>query len=139
MTFASVRNTTLSMSAEEIHHIGLDQVQRDEAAMLEIARKLGFVDLKTLSAAIAVNPKLHAATREQILDSYRLALDQMAPKLPELFGVLPKASLIVEATPAYTEKQRPAATYEPGTIDGKRPGRVVVNTFDYPPHPLDRC
>jgi len=55
----------------------------------------------------------------------------MKAKLPELFGTLPKADLIVEATPAYTEKQRPAATYEPGSPDGKRPGRVVVNTYNF--------
>ena len=129
--FCIRRNTTLDMSADEIHKIGLEEVRHDEAAMLQIAKELGYLDLKSFGAAIGIDPKLHAATRQQILELYRSALNQMAPKLPELFGLLPKASLIVEATPAYTEKQRPSATYEPGTSDGKRPGRVVVNTFDY--------
>jgi uncharacterized protein (DUF885 family) len=77
------------------------------------------------------NPKLHATSKEQLLDLYRSYLEQMKSKLPGLFGTLPKARLIVEATPAYTQKQRPAATYEPGTPDGSRPGRVVVNTYDF--------
>ena len=129
-SFCIRRNTTLNMTADQIHQIGLDGVKRDEAEMLTIANKLGYKDLKSFNAAMQANPKLHAASKEQLLDSYRSNLDRMKARLPELFGTLPKAPLIVEATPAYTEKQRPAATYEPGTPDGKRPGRVVVNTYN---------
>ena len=130
-SFCIRRNTTLAMTADEIHQIGLDAVARDESAMLAIANKQGFSDLKSFNAAIQANPKLHATSKDQLLDLYRSDLDQMHARLPELFGTLPRASLIVEATPAYTERQRPAATYEPGTPDGKRPGRVVVNTFNF--------
>lgn len=125
------RNTTLTMSADQIHQIGLDEVKRDEAAMLVIAKNLGYNDLKSFNAAISANPKLHALSREQVLDVYRGYLNQMKAKLPEQFGTLPKSDLIVEATPSYTEKQRPPATYEPATVDGKHPGRVVVNTYNY--------
>jgi uncharacterized protein (DUF885 family) len=124
-------NTTLNMTADQIHRIGLDEVKRDEAAMLVIANKLGYKDLRSFNASIKANPGLHPSSKEQLLDTYRADLDQMKAKLPELFGTLPKASLIVEATPAYTEKQRPAATYEPGSPDGKRPGRVVVNSYNF--------
>ena len=129
-SFCIRRNTTLEMTAEEIHQIGLDAVGRDESAMLAIANKLGFSDLKSLNAAIRANAHLHATSKEQLLDLYRSDLEQIHARLTELFGPLPGASLIVEATPAYTERQRPPATYEPGTPDGKHPGRVVVNTFN---------
>jgi uncharacterized protein (DUF885 family) len=129
-SFCIRRNTTLEMTAEEIHQIGLDAVGRDESAMLAIANKLGFSDLKTFNAAIRANAQLHATSKEQLLDLYRSDLDQIHARLAELFEPLPRASLIVEATPAYTERQRPPATYEPGPPDGKRPGRVVVNTFN---------
>jgi uncharacterized protein (DUF885 family) len=52
----------------------------------------------------------------------------MRVKLPELFGVLPKAPLVIEAVPEYMEKQQAAAYYLAGTPDGKRPGTVFVNT-----------
>jgi uncharacterized protein (DUF885 family) len=130
------RNTTLKMSAEQIHQLGLDEVKRDEAAMLVIARNLGYNDLKSFNAAITANPQLHATSRERVLDAYRGYLNQMKAKLPEQFGTLPKSDLIVEATPSYTEKQRPPATYEPATADGKHPGRVVVNTYNYSQIPL---
>jgi uncharacterized protein (DUF885 family) len=135
-SFCIRRNTTLEMSADEVHNIGLNEVHRDEMAMLQIAKQLGYDDLKSFSVAMATDPSLHASTKEQVLELYRSALGRMAPKLPQLVGVLPKATLIVEATPAYTEKQRPGATYLPGSVDGKRPGRVVVNTFDYAHIPL---
>jgi uncharacterized protein (DUF885 family) len=129
--FCIRRNTTLDMTADQVHQIGLDEVKRTEAAMLVIAQRLGYSDLKSFNAAIDANPKLHAASREQLLEAYRRDLQQMKPKLPELFGKLPRAELIVEATPAYTEQQRPAATYEVGPVDGTRPGRLVVNTYNF--------
>lgn len=129
-SFCIRRNTTLAMTADEIHKVGLEAVARDERAMLAIANKLGFSDLKSFNASIQANAQLHASSKEQVLELYRSDLDQILARLTEIFGPLPGGALIVEATPAYTEKQRPAATYEPGTPDGKRPGRVVVNTFN---------
>jgi uncharacterized protein (DUF885 family) len=54
----------------------------------------------------------------------------MQPKLPSLFGTLPKAKLEVVAVPAYIEKDQAAAYYERPSLDGKRPGRVYVNTYN---------
>ncbi len=129
--FCIRRNTTVNLSAAEIHRIGEREVRRDEEAMTAIASKLGFRGVQDLDHAISDDPALHAKSAAAVLDAYRSSLDQMREQLPRLFGVLPKASLIVEATPSYTERQRPPATYEPGSPDGQRPGRVVVNTFDF--------
>ena len=54
----------------------------------------------------------------------------MKPKLPQLFGRLPKAPLIVEAMPSYVEKDQAAAFYQHGTPDGSRPGKVAINTYN---------
>jgi uncharacterized protein (DUF885 family) len=129
--FCIRRNTTLAVSADEIHRIGLEEVERDTAAMLVIARSLGYENAKSLNAAMKDDPRLHVTSAEQLFDVYRRDLTRMQEKLPALFRTLPKANLIVEATPAYVERQRPAATYEPGTPDGKRPGRVVVNAYNF--------
>ncbi len=125
------QSTTTDLTPAQIHQIGLDEVKRDEAEMLVIAQKLGFKDLVSLRASIAGNPKLHAQSREQILDLYRHDIDQMKAKLPDLFGRLPKAPLTVEAVPAFIEKDQAPAYYEHGTPDGKRPGTVFVNTYDF--------
>jgi uncharacterized protein (DUF885 family) len=130
-TWKVKQSTTMDKTPAEIHQIGIDQVKQNEAAMLAIAKSLGFSDLKAMNVAMKANPKLHPASREQVLDTYRGYLARMQPKLPELFGTLPKAGLEVVAIPAYMEKQQAPAYYEQGTPDGKRPGRVNVNTYDY--------
>lgn len=122
--------TTTNKTPEEIHQIGLDEVKRDEAEMLVIAKKLGYRDLKSFNAALKANPKDHAASREALLDAYRGYIAGMQPKLPSLFGTLPKAKLEVVPVPAYIEKDQALAYYERPSLDGKRPGRVYVNTYN---------
>ncbi len=125
------QNTTLNKSAAEIHQLGIDEVKRDEAEMLAIAQKLGFNDLKSFNVALKANPKERPASAQQMLDLCRGYIAQMQPKLPELFGRLPKAPVEVVAVPAYAEKDSAPAYYEHGTPDGRRPGRVNINTYDF--------
>jgi len=125
------QSTTTDKTADEIHNIGLAEVKRDEAAMLVIAKKMGFTDLKTFNAAIKTNPKLHPTSKQQLIDAYSSHINDMKAKLPQLFGTLPKAPLEVLPVPEYMEKEQAAAYYQPGTPDGKRPGRVYVNTYNF--------
>ena len=129
--FAVRRSTTLDKTPAEIHQIGLDEVKRDEAEMLAIAKKMGYADLKSFGAAIKADPKLHPASADALLAVYRGYIAQMQPKLPELFGTLPKAKLEVVAIPAYMAPNQPQAYYDQGTPDGKRPGRVDINTYNF--------
>ena len=124
------QSTTENKTPEEIHQIGLDEVKRDETEMLAIVKKLGFSDIKSFSAALKNNPKEHPASREALLETYKSYIALMQPKLPGLFGTLPKAKLEVVPVPAFIEKDQAAAYYNPGSLDGKRPGRVYVNTFN---------
>src|SRR5262249_5590201 len=78
--FCIRRNTTLELTAEQIHEIGREEVRRDEAEMLAIVRKLGFADRASFIAATATNPERHPASREHLLDAYRGYLSQMGPK-----------------------------------------------------------
>jgi uncharacterized protein (DUF885 family) len=125
------QSTTLNKTPAEIHQIGLDVVKRDEADMLVIVKKLGYPDMKSFSAALKANPKEHPASAEALIDVYKGYIAQMKPKLPELFGTLPKAPLEVVPVPAYMEKDQSAAYYDAGTPDGSRPGRVYVNTYNF--------
>ena len=124
------QSTTTSKTAAEIHQIGLDEVKRDETEMLAIIKKLGFADIKSFSTALKTNPKLHPASKDALLDAYKTYIAQMQPKLPDMFGTLPKAKVEVVAIPAYIEKDQAAAYYNQPSADGKRPGRVNVNTYN---------
>lgn len=125
------QKTTTSLTPEQIHQIGLQQVAADRAEMEAIAKKLGFADLKTFEASLPRNSAIYPKSRKQILDAYQKHIDEMWGKLPELFGRLPKAKLTIVPVEEFREKQAAAAEYQPGTPDGSRPGRVVVNTGDY--------
>jgi uncharacterized protein (DUF885 family) len=121
--------TTTHMTADEIHELGLREIDRIEAEMTVIAKKEGFADLAAFRASLKTNPKYKPTSAEQILDDFRKYIAQMEPKLPELFTLLPKSPVTVEAIPAF---QSAAAThYVTGTPDGKRPGRVVVATSNF--------
>jgi len=121
--------TTTHMTPDEIHQLGLREIDRIQGEMIVIARKEGFADLAAFRASLKTNPKYVPASAEQILEDFRHYIAQMEPKLPELFTLLPKSPVTVEAIPAF---QSAAAThYVTGTPDGKRPGRVVVATSNF--------
>jgi uncharacterized protein (DUF885 family) len=129
--FRVKQSTTTDLTPDQIHQLGLAQVKEIEARMVEVAAQLGYKDLKSFNAAIAVDPKLHGHSRQQLLDLYTKYIDQMNPKLPELFNRLPKAKLIVLPVEQFREKEAGAASYEPPALDGSRPGHVMVNTGDF--------
>ena len=121
--------TTTRMTPDEIHQLGLREIDRIQAEMTVIAQKAGFADRASFRASLKTNPKYIPTSSDQILDDFRHYIAQMEPKLPELFTLLPKSPVTVEAIPAF---QAAAAThYVTGTPDGKQPGRVVVATSDF--------
>ena len=99
--------------------------------MLAIVKSLGFADIKSFSAALKTTPKEHPTSADALIDTYKGYIAGMKPKLPELFGRLPKAPLEVVQMPAFIEKDQAAAFYDNGTPDGSRPGRVDVNTYNF--------
>lgn len=123
--------TTSSMTPEEIHQLGLKQVNLIEGQMTAIAHKLGFADLAALRASVDHDPKLYAHSREEILNKYRAAIAQMWPAVPKIFNRIPKTRLEVRSVESYREADAAGAEYHQGTPDGSRPGIVFVNTGDY--------
>ena len=124
------QSTTTDLTPQQIHSLGEQQVAEDEAQMQVIAKKLGFANLAALRASIPNNPKLHPASADALVATYKGYVDAMRPRLPELFGRLPKAPLEIKEVPRYIEKDQAAAYYEQGTPDGKRPGTFFVNTYN---------
>jgi uncharacterized protein (DUF885 family) len=129
--FRVKESTTTNLSPEEIHQLGLAQVKEIESRMTAVANRLGYKDRKSFNAAIAQDPKLHGHSRQEILQLYQKYTDQMYPKLPELFGRLPKAKVEMLPVEEFREKEASAASYVQGTPDGSRPGHVMVNTSDF--------
>ncbi len=116
--------TTLNVTPAEVHEIGLKEVARITEEMTKLAQASGAKDLETFRTAINNDPKWIPTSEQQIVDDYAKYIHQMEPKLPELFGLLPKAPVTVEPIPDFAKAA--ATHYVAGTPDGKRPGRVVV-------------
>jgi uncharacterized protein (DUF885 family) len=121
--------TTTHMTADDIHQLGLREIDRIQAEMMVIAKKEGFADLVSFRASLKTNPKYIPTSAEQIVDDFRRYIGQMQPKLPALFTLLPTLPVTVEAIPAF--QAATATHYVAGTPDGKRPGRVVVATSNF--------
>jgi uncharacterized protein (DUF885 family) len=124
-------STTTELTPAQIHQMGLAEVKRIEGEMLALARKLGAPDLKTFNAAILKNLELRPRSAQDLLDRYTKYIKLMDAKLPELFGRLPRARVVVAPMEAFREKGSAGAEYNLGTPDGSRPGRVMVNTGDF--------
>ena len=124
-------STTTDMTPDQIHQIGLREVAQIEAKMLATANKLGFKDIASFDASLEKNQALRPKSRQAIIDLYQKYTDEMYVKLPQLFGRLPKGKMKIEPVERYQEKEAAGASYNLGTPDGKRPGRVMVNTGDF--------
>ena len=125
------QQTTTGMDPEAIHQLGLREVALIEGEQLVIAKKLGFDDLASFRAFVKADPKMFATSREQLLEKYRQYIKQMEPKLPKIFGLLPKTSVEVRPVEEFQEKEAASASYIQGTPDGSRPGIIRVNTGDF--------
>jgi uncharacterized protein (DUF885 family) len=120
--------TTMNVTPAEVHEIGLKEVERITAEMTKLAQAQGKKDLASFREAINNDPKWKPQSEQQIVDDFAKYIHQMEPKLPELFGLLPKSPVTVEPIPGFAKAE--ATHYVAGTPDGKRPGRVVVAVAD---------
>jgi uncharacterized protein (DUF885 family) len=133
--FAIRRITTTDKTPEEIHALGLKQIDEIEAEMLAVAHKLGFKDLASLNEHIKNERSFYATSGQQVLDLYANYARGMEPELPKLFGHLPKSKLTVIPMEASRSKNAVPADYTDGAADGSRPGHINVNEYD-PEHRL---
>ena len=123
------KQTTTNMSPAEIRALGLKEIARITQQMNDLAHKAGYPDLQRYRAALAANPQYTPQSADQLVNDFSHYIAQMQPRLPELFGVLPKTPVSVEAVPP--SQPGNATHYVPGTPDGSRPGRVVVATSNF--------
>jgi uncharacterized protein (DUF885 family) len=123
------RTTLSTLTPDQIHQIGLREIERIQGEMLAIAHREGFADLASFREAAKSNPKYRPTSAGQIVDDFRGYLAQMQPKLPQLFGFIPGSPVTVEPMPDFEPGN--ATHYQTGTPDGKRPGRVVVAVANF--------
>lgn len=128
-------STTTSLTADEIHQIGLEEVKRIQQEMLAIKDQVGFEgDLQAFFKFVNSDPQFFFPNtdegRQAYLDESTAYLDAIKAKLPEYFGILPKADLVVKRVEAFREQDGAPQHYNQGTPDGSRPGTYYVHLSD---------
>jgi uncharacterized protein (DUF885 family) len=128
-------NTTLDLSAEEIHRTGLEEVARLRQEMEAITLRLGFEGtLQEFFEFIRKEPRFYLPDTEEGRNTYlelaRGYLGTLEKKLPDYFGILPKTGLEVWRVEAFREQDGAAQHYRSGTPDGSRPGIFYAHLSD---------
>lgn len=128
-------NTTTNLTAEEIHNIGLQEVERIKAEMIEIKNKVGFEgSLEDFFDFVNTDEQFFYPNtdegRQAYIDDSKMFLDELTKKLPDYFGILPKAELEVKRVEAFREQDGAPQHYFPGTPDGSRAGIYYAHLSD---------
>ncbi|MDH3266087.1 MAG: DUF885 domain-containing protein [Gammaproteobacteria bacterium] len=128
---ASVRYwSSISISAEDIHRAGLAQMARIQSEMLQIAQtSFGSDDVKGLLAELRTNPEYTFGSEQELLDYINAAVQRGKDAVPQWFGTIPDAELLVIPSPAY-EKDSGGGFYSAGAADGSRPATYQVGTYN---------
>lgn len=123
--------TTTDLTAEEIHTIGLREVERIHGEMRAIMKTVGFDgSLQDFFAFTRTDPRFYHTSREDYLAEANAYLAAMTAKLPEFFNTLPTDPLEIRAVEAFREKSAGKAFYQRPAPDGSRPGIYYVNLYN---------
>jgi len=132
---ALMRTTTTNLNADEVHEIGLSEVNRIHDEMREIMEKVGFEGtLQEFFVHMRNNENfIYPATdegRERYITEATAYIDNMRGRLDELFLTKPKADLIVKRVEPFREQSAGKAFYQQPSLDGTRPGTYYANLYD---------
>lgn len=130
--------TTTSMTADEIHELGLEEVARIRGDMEAIKASVGFEGTLNAFFTMLQDSKDDERFYYPNTDEGRLAyiteatadIERLKAELPNYFGILPKADLVVKRVEAFRERDGAAQHYFPGTPDGTRPGIYYAHLSD---------
>jgi uncharacterized protein (DUF885 family) len=128
--------TTTNMKPVEIHKLGLDIVKA-QAAQMDALMKAGGLTKGTVGQRLRAmfdDPKFRYPNtdpgKQKLIADLNVRLRQIRALLPKYFGTLPKAGVIIKRVPKFIEAGAPGGYYQPGSLDGKRPGTYYINLRD---------
>ncbi|WP_298634115.1 DUF885 domain-containing protein [uncultured Umboniibacter sp.] len=127
--------TRTDLDANAIHELGLAEVDRIHAEMRDIMNSVGFEgSLQEFFTHLRTSPEFYyeddESGRQAYLAEATRVQTEMLNKAPEYFNTLPQADLEIRPVEPYRIKTATGAFYEPGSLDGTRPGAYYVNMSD---------
>jgi len=129
-------HTTTELSPEEIHRIGLDEVERISVAMDETQGQTGFTgDRAAFAEHLRADPRFYFDSDAALLGFYRDIAKRIDPHVVRLFTRLPRLPFGIDPVPADLAPTQPGAYYMPGSVELGRAGMFYANTYDLPSRP----
>lgn len=127
--------TTTDLTADEVHNIGLQNVERIHQDMRSIMKKVKFDgSLNEFFEFMRSDKQFYYANTDEGRDAYLLEakalIDTMRDKLPEYFSLIPQAEMVVKRVEPFREKSAGKAFYQSPAKDGSRPGIYYANLYD---------
>ena len=134
--FYAQEHTTTSMTADEIHQVGLGEVARILDEMDKVKQTVGFKgDREAFFNFLETDPQFHFTSGEDLLQGYRELKLRIDAALPRLFSIFPKADYEVRAVEPFRAQAAAGASYQGASADGTRPGIFYVNTYNLKAQP----
>ena len=128
--------TTTALKPEEIHTIGLKEIERIQAEMRALMRKSGFAgELPAFFQFLKNDSQFFYSSNAELLAGYRDIAKRIDPELARLFGRMPTMPYGVKAMEAFMSQASPQALYSRGSPPGNLPGWFLVNLRDLKDHP----
>ncbi|MEA3068256.1 MAG: hypothetical protein QOK41_1663, partial [Sphingomonadales bacterium] len=125
--------TTLPMTPDEIHELGLKEVARITQDFDKVRQEIGFKgDLHAFFDYMRTDKKFQPVSGGQLLQDFYRIKRAVEAKVPQYFSTVPKTALVIRPYPPYREKFEAGGSYDSGTPDGSRPGTFYFNTYDLP-------
>jgi len=129
--------TTTELTPDEIHRIGLDEVERIHGEMRGVMEEVGFEgDLKDFFEFLNTDDQFYFDEPEQLIQGYRDMSDHVSELSKSLFNVFPKTGFEVRRIEPFREKSAAGGQYSTGTPDGSRPGVFYANAYDIKSRPI---
>jgi len=129
-------HTTLPLTPEQITEIGKRDLAEIHAQMDSIIAKVNFKgDRAKFIEFLHSDKRFYHTDPKGLVADYTAILDSISKRMPEIFGILPKAPCLVKVIEEYRAPEATTAYYQGPAQDGSRPGVYWVNTYDLPSRP----
>ena len=126
-------STTLPLTADYVHDLGLREVARIKGEMDTIRRQTGFAGtLPEFFNFIRTDARFEPASREWLRDNYYAIGRRVDARIREYFSTIPRSRLEIREVEAFRERNEAGGSYQDGTADGTRPGVFYYNAYDLP-------
>ncbi|MEO9599349.1 DUF885 domain-containing protein [Parasphingorhabdus sp.] len=122
------RMTTTDKSADEIHNIGVSEVARIRAEMVEVAKEAGYDTREAFIEHLRTDPQYYAKTPEELMEKVARVTKIIDGKMPSIIGKLARLPYGIKEIPAETAEGTTTAYYNPGSPDVGIAGFYYVNT-----------